>query len=70
MKTRKELARVLRKCQLRLLPKTGPQLGITKEKIEKFSDDQIIESYITCSICLKAISSRMSSFKLGCSFFN
>lgn len=28
-----------------------PQLGITKEKIENLSDDQIIESYITCSDC-------------------
>ena len=51
MKTRKELAKVLRKRQVELLPVTGPQLGITKEKIEKLSDDQIIESYITCSDC-------------------
>ena len=51
MKTRKELAGVLRKRQVELLPVTGQQLGITKEKIEKLSDDQIIESYITCSDC-------------------
>jgi len=55
MKTRKELAGVLRKRQVELLPLTGPQLGITKEKIEKLSDDQIIESYITCSNCGKKL---------------
>jgi len=53
MKTRKELAKVLRKRQVELLPVTGPQLGITKEKIEKLSDDEIIESYIKCSSCGK-----------------
>ena len=55
MKTRKELAKVLRKRQLKLLPVTGSQLGITKEKIKKLSDDQIIESYITCNRCGKKL---------------
>jgi len=51
MKTRKELAKILKKRQLKLLPITAPQFGITKEKIEKMSGDEIIESYITCSEC-------------------
>ena len=55
MKTRKELAGVLRKRQVELLPVTGPQLGITKEKIEKLSDDQIIESYVKCNRCGKKL---------------
>jgi len=55
MKTRKELAGVLRKRQVELLSVTGPQLGITKEKIEKLSDDQIIESYVKCNRCGKRL---------------
>jgi len=51
MRTRKELADVLRKRQLMLLPILTPQIGITREMIEKLSEDEIIDSYITCSGC-------------------
>jgi hypothetical protein len=51
MKSRKELAEAMRKRQKKLLPTTGPELGVTRKKIESMSDDEIIKSYITCSQC-------------------
>lgn len=46
MKTRKELAEVLRRRQLKLLPMTSPKFGVTKKAIKALSEDQIIECYL------------------------
>ena len=61
MRTRKELADVLRSRQLELAPITSAQLGtdITtfKQIIITLSDNEIILSYITCSQCGEQLAS-------------
>jgi hypothetical protein len=61
LRTRKELADVLRSRQLELAPVTSAQLGFDiktfKQLIKTLSDDEIILSYITCSQCGEQLAS-------------
>ncbi len=59
MRTRKELADILRNRQLERAPEIAEKLGFDVNTFQKtvsdLSDDEIILSYITCSQCGEAL---------------